>query len=186
MEPGAIFGLIFFFCLTNLVIPFMILSQGEYKKRASFWIDLLVPYGIIWRGIRYLFREAPMVFKQEYKKLPPMRKRWIRRSNQFSLLEASTNTIIGFVATYLAQLFIFPLLGIQASYGEIGLMTFIFTAMSVVKNYVVRRKFHKIYKGRKEKQYKKSLEIAKKVTKKEIDSILKNVPDNPSNEYNGC
>lgn len=59
-----------------------------------------------------------------------------------SALETAANVTIGYVVAILAQLAIFPLFGIHESLGTnmgIGLM---FTVVSVVRGYALRRVFN--------------------------------------------
>jgi len=60
-----------------------------------------------------------------------------------SLIEATINTLIGFVVAMASQLIVFPLVGIHVPIStnlEIGAY---FTIISVVRSYVIRRYFNK-------------------------------------------
>lgn len=63
------------------------------------------------------------------------------QSKRNSLIEACTNTAIGYGINFLGQLVIFPLVGVRASVRQnigIGLL---FTLISVARQYVIRRWF---------------------------------------------
>ena len=65
------------------------------------------------------------------------------QSKRNSLIEACTNTAIGYGINFLGQLVIFPLVGVRASVRQnigIGLL---FTLISVARQYVIRRWFTK-------------------------------------------
>ena len=74
--------------------------------------------------------------------------RMIMQSKTYSFYESIANTAIGFAVNYVANLAILPLFGLHLSHSSQLLMTSIFTVISVLRGYVVRRLFNKI----KEKQ----------------------------------
>lgn len=59
-----------------------------------------------------------------------------------SLIEASINVVIGFAINYSANLLIFPLFGFHISPGANFVMGLIYTVISVVRSYCVRRWFN--------------------------------------------
>ena len=59
-----------------------------------------------------------------------------------SLIEAITNTVIGFAINYTANLLIFPLFGFHISLSANFAMGCIYTLISVVRSYVLRRWFN--------------------------------------------
>ena len=64
------------------------------------------------------------------------------QSRRMSLAESCVNVAIGYAVAILTQMFVFPLFGIAIPFHdnlEIGL---IFTAISVVRSYVLRRGFN--------------------------------------------
>jgi len=65
----------------------------------------------------------------------------IVQSRSASLVEAVTNVITGFVLAVLVQLGAYPLLGITTTIGQNGLLAVIFTALSLVRSFAVRRLF---------------------------------------------
>ncbi len=60
-----------------------------------------------------------------------------------SLTEAITNTAIGFGISYASTFIIFPLLGFKTGAGTNLVITLYFTAISILRGYVVRRWFNK-------------------------------------------
>lgn len=63
------------------------------------------------------------------------------QSKRHSLIEACTNTAIGYGINFFGQLVIFPMVGVRASIRQnigIGLL---FTLISVARQYVIRRWF---------------------------------------------
>lgn len=59
-----------------------------------------------------------------------------------SLIEALINTCIGFGINYSANLLIFPLFGFHITLGENFVMGLIYTVISVVRSYCIRRWFN--------------------------------------------
>ena len=59
-----------------------------------------------------------------------------------SLIEAIINTCIGFLINYFANLLIFPLFGMHISLTNNVLMGLIYTVISVVRSYTIRRWFN--------------------------------------------
>jgi len=59
-----------------------------------------------------------------------------------SLSEVVAGTAIGFVVSWCAQLWVFPLYGMRLTYSENTQITIIFTLISIVRGYVVRRFFN--------------------------------------------
>lgn len=59
-----------------------------------------------------------------------------------SLAEVIINVAIGWVIAFLAQLIIFPMFGINVTLGEQLSISVIFTAVSIIRSYVIRRWFN--------------------------------------------
>lgn len=69
------------------------------------------------------------------------------QSKRDSFIEAIVNTLIGFTITCLVSPFIYWISGVEIKMGQIGIVTFWFTMVSVLRNYFIRRWFNgKIYK----------------------------------------
>ena len=65
-----------------------------------------------------------------------MQSRWI------SLLEAATNIVVGYCLAVLTQLVVFPLFGLRATFSENLLIGGVFTLISLVRSYLLRRLFN--------------------------------------------
>lgn len=63
------------------------------------------------------------------------------QSKYHSLIETCTNTAIGYVVAILSQLAIFPMFDIEVSFNDNLLIGAWFTAVSLVRGYVLRRWF---------------------------------------------
>ena len=59
-----------------------------------------------------------------------------------SLIEAIINTIIGFSINFVANMFVFPLFGFQLSLSSNFALGCIYTVISVVRSYCIRRWFN--------------------------------------------
>lgn len=59
-----------------------------------------------------------------------------------SLYEACVNIVIGFSINYFANLLIFPLFGFHIKPGANFIMGLLYTAISLVRSYVIRRWFN--------------------------------------------
>jgi len=66
-----------------------------------------------------------------------------RQSKYMSFVEASANSVSGFLIGWLCNLYILPpLLGVAVSSNQAWVITAIFTALSIARSYVVRRIFN--------------------------------------------
>ena len=61
-----------------------------------------------------------------------------------SLVEAIANVVVGYGIAVLAQVLVFPLFGLRASLADNLLIGGIFTAVSVVRSYALRRLFERL------------------------------------------
>ena len=59
-----------------------------------------------------------------------------------SLIEASANVAIGYLVALSAQMIVFPVLGIEVNLSQNLLIGAIFTAVSLLRSYAVRRVFN--------------------------------------------
>lgn len=59
------------------------------------------------------------------------------------MLESITNVAVGFVITLIFSPFIYTLCGMKYTWGQLGWVTIIFTALSIVRSYIIRRFFNK-------------------------------------------
>jgi hypothetical protein len=65
----------------------------------------------------------------------------MKQSRKASFAEALTNTAIGYLVALLTQLVAFPLFGLTASLGQNLGIGLVFTGVSIVRSYVLRRLF---------------------------------------------
>lgn len=66
----------------------------------------------------------------------------MQQSKLSSLMEAVMNTAIGYLVAIASQLAIFPLFGVHVPFTTNLLMGLWFTAISLVRSYVIRRWFN--------------------------------------------
>lgn len=60
-----------------------------------------------------------------------------------SLIEATVNSVSGYLLAVLTQVLLFPLFGIHIPLGQNFVLAFIFTIISIARSYVVRRLFNR-------------------------------------------
>ena len=65
----------------------------------------------------------------------------MRQSHRMSAVEAVTNVLVGYGLAVLTQMLVFPLFGMVASFGDNLLIGLIFTVISLVRAYGLRRLF---------------------------------------------
>ena len=66
------------------------------------------------------------------------------QSRIMSFAEASTNVAVGYSLAVLAQFMVFPLFGLYASLADNLLIGALFTGVSLVRSYLLRRMFNAI------------------------------------------
>ena len=65
-----------------------------------------------------------------------------------SLIEAIVNVVIGFLINWIANLLILPLFGFDVTPAQAFHMGLLFTVISVVRSYVIRRWFnHRLHRA---------------------------------------
>ena len=69
------------------------------------------------------------------------------QSRTASLLEAGANVLVGYLVALAAQQLIFPLFGIHTSLAQDSAIAAAFTAVSLVRSYMLRRIFERIGTG---------------------------------------
>jgi hypothetical protein len=70
---------------------------------------------------------------------------WLfRQSRTISFVEAVTNVVVGFLLAVLTQIAVFPVLGLRGSIGDNLLLGAIFTTVSIVRSFTLRRLFEAI------------------------------------------
>ena len=60
-----------------------------------------------------------------------------------SLIEAVLSTFLGFVISFISQLVFFPIVGIEVTLAQNFILTVLFTLVSIIRTYIVRRYFNK-------------------------------------------
>ena len=68
----------------------------------------------------------------------------MKQSRRMSLIEAGANVAVGYGVAVAAQLVVFPWFGLPASLGDSLAIGAIFTAVSILRSYVMRRLFEAI------------------------------------------
>lgn len=68
------------------------------------------------------------------------------QSRRHSMIEACAGTAIGFVVSVLASMVVYPAHGHRFTLAENISITLIFTVLSVVRSYVVRRAFNALHR----------------------------------------
>lgn len=61
-----------------------------------------------------------------------------------SLVEATANVVVGFLLALLTQIAVFPLFGIVVSFGDNMLIGSTFTAVSILRSFMLRRLFEAV------------------------------------------
>jgi hypothetical protein len=65
----------------------------------------------------------------------------MKQSKTKSLIESVANVAAGFLISLLIQLLIYPLLDIEVSINQNLTITAVFTVVSIIRNYIIRRLF---------------------------------------------
>lgn len=65
----------------------------------------------------------------------------MKQSRKMSLAESIVNVLIGYTVAVCAQLAVFPLFGIDATFADSLGVGAIFTVVSIIRSYFVRRLF---------------------------------------------
>lgn len=60
-----------------------------------------------------------------------------------SIVESISNTAVGLLTTLVLSPFIYDLVGMQYTYTQLGMATVLFTAISIIRGYIIRRFFNK-------------------------------------------
>jgi len=68
----------------------------------------------------------------------------VTQSRRLSLVEAITNVAVGYVLAVLTQIVVFPWFGIHPSLGENLAIGSIFTGISLLRSYALRRLFERL------------------------------------------
>ena len=68
----------------------------------------------------------------------------MKQSRRMSLVEALTNVAVGYGIAVMAQMTIFPVFGLHATLAQNMMMGAIFTVVSIIRSYALRRIFEEI------------------------------------------
>ena len=60
-----------------------------------------------------------------------------------SIIESVSNTAVGLLTTLALSPFIYDMVGMKYTYTQLGMATVLFTAISIIRSYVIRRLFNK-------------------------------------------
>lgn len=65
------------------------------------------------------------------------------QSRTNSLIESATNILIGYWCAVLTQIIVFPIMGIDISLNKNLMIGLVFTLISLLRSYVIRRAFNR-------------------------------------------
>lgn len=68
----------------------------------------------------------------------------MKQSRLMSLVEAITNVVVGYGVAVMTQILIFPVFGLQTSLGQNLAMGGIFTIVSLIRSFLLRRLFEAV------------------------------------------
>jgi hypothetical protein len=66
------------------------------------------------------------------------------QSRRMSLIEAITNVAVGYELAVVTQIVVFPWFGLHASLGDDLALSVVFTAISLIRGYALRRLFTRL------------------------------------------
>ena len=69
------------------------------------------------------------------------------QTKKYSVVESITNTAVGFIISLLIQLIIYPLMNIPVQFHQNIIITCVFTLVSILRGYIIRRLFNIKQKG---------------------------------------
>lgn len=67
------------------------------------------------------------------------------QKKKHSIAEVLINTIVGYFVALITQIIVFPMFNIQVTYHQQFLISLIFTIVSIVRGYFIRRLFNLLY-----------------------------------------
>lgn len=65
----------------------------------------------------------------------------MRQSRRMSIIEAITNVAVGYALAVATQMLVFPWFGLHASFGDSLALGLVFTGISLIRGYALRRLF---------------------------------------------
>ena len=66
------------------------------------------------------------------------------QSKKSSLIESIVNTFVGFIVTIAASPLIYWICDVKMNAAQMSVVTLLFTLLSILRNYVIRRFFNKV------------------------------------------
>jgi hypothetical protein len=66
------------------------------------------------------------------------------QSRAVSLVEALTNVVVGYALAVATQFAVFPLIGVEIRTRQMLVVGLVFTAVSIIRSYVLRRLFNRL------------------------------------------
>lgn len=66
------------------------------------------------------------------------------QSRRWSAIEAVANVVVGYALAVMTQAWVFPLFGLHASPREHAVIGLVFTAVSLIRSYSLRRLFDRM------------------------------------------
>ncbi len=84
--------------------------------------------------------------------------------------EAAANVLVGFLVAVVTQLLVFPMFGLQATFGENLAIGAVFNGVSLARSYLLRRAFERI-SYEKRRSYRAALSITKHEATIEFDGL---------------
>ena len=71
----------------------------------------------------------------------------MRQSRLMSLVEAVANVVVGYGVAVVTQVLVFPVFGLEASLSDNLVIGGVFTVVSLVRSYALRRVFEAVREG---------------------------------------
>lgn len=68
----------------------------------------------------------------------------MRQSRRMSIIEAITNVAVGYALAVATQMLVFPWFGLHASFGDSLALGLVFTGISLIRGYALRRLFTRL------------------------------------------
>lgn len=68
----------------------------------------------------------------------------MKQSRRMSFFESITNVVIGYLLSLITQVVVFPIFQIEVSLADNMAISVIFTVVSLVRSYVLRRVFERV------------------------------------------
>jgi hypothetical protein len=68
----------------------------------------------------------------------------MKQSKKLSAYESATNVVVGLLVSMVAQMVLYPLMGINVSFNQNLVITAVFFVLSFARGYLIRRAFNNI------------------------------------------